>query len=80
MTPQELSDTLGLTLEEAEATLRSWNRSLPVSDQEQQSLRTAAIRYEYEMRGLNYDLSCGRISPEEYIAQESLLNSVLFGK
>jgi hypothetical protein len=70
MTPQQLSERLGLTVEEAEAVLGSWNRSLPESEAAQTTLRTAAIQYEYEMRGLNYDLSTGRITQDEYYQKE----------
>lgn len=78
--PQDLSLKLGISLEEAEKLWNSWHYQPPEDLDEFRRYANKATRYEYLMRGLNYDFATGEITSEEYHQQEAIIYLDIFGE
>lgn len=79
LSAEDLADQLGLTVEEAKALKKSWGYEPPTDPEQLKVHANKAVRYEYLMRGLNTDLSTGRITQDEYDQKEAEIYSNIYG-
>ncbi|PIR59216.1 MAG: hypothetical protein COU69_01365 [Candidatus Pacebacteria bacterium CG10_big_fil_rev_8_21_14_0_10_56_10] len=76
----ELARKTGLTLEEAGSAWKSWNYQPPTDPEELRRFTNKSSRFEHGVRGLNQDLSTGRITEDEYFQKIAELKKEIYGQ
>jgi hypothetical protein len=82
LTPEQLRalDPEFWTDERIEQQMKQWSYQFPSDPNKLLAHAKRASDYEYEMRGLNYDLHKGRITEEEYQQLAEQANQRHFGE